>query len=211
MAITPGITLKNIIPAYVYRQYSDDADIQAFFAAFNTMAQPYLNFMNNINLPVYTQSQINGTLLDWVGQGLYDIARPYIPLGNQFIEGPLNTYTYNTIEFNQRKVLDARQFTIANDDIYKRILTWHHYRGDGRQFTIPWLKKRVARWLYGVNGTDSGLAGYQNISIKSVDGVFTITVTLDATTTPIFPLFSACISGGILELPFQYTFSVVSS
>ncbi|STX01610.1 Uncharacterised protein [Kluyvera ascorbata] len=33
-------------------------------------------------------------------------------------------------------------------------MTWNFYKGDGFYFTIPWLKRRVLRFLTGVDGVD---------------------------------------------------------
>jgi hypothetical protein len=208
MAITPGQSLQKVIPAYIYTQYADDDDIQAFFGAFNAMAQPYVDFFNQISLPVYTGQFINSTLLDWVGLGLYNIARPYIPSGVVRELGPFNTYAFNVIAFGARKRSGTTTFTIATDDIYKRILTWHHYRGDGRQFTITWLKKRIARFLNGANGTDSGLTGIEFISIQVTSGDYLITITPSSMNLATAQTFQACVNAGILELPFPYTFTV---
>ncbi|WP_258557194.1 hypothetical protein [Kluyvera ascorbata] len=43
---------------------------------------------------------------------------------------------------------------MASDDLFKRIMTWNFYKGDGFYFTIPWLKRRVLRFLTGVDGVD---------------------------------------------------------
>ena len=35
--------IKNTLPAYLYQQYQPDADLQAFFDAYNTFSQQNLN------------------------------------------------------------------------------------------------------------------------------------------------------------------------
>ena len=42
----------------------------------------------------------------------------------------------------------------VTDDVFKRILTWHFYKGDGKNFSVRWLKRRIWRFLQGANGTD---------------------------------------------------------
>jgi len=69
------------IPAYVYQQYADDQDVQAFFANYNVAAQQILTWFATIGLPVYTG--LSAPLLDWVGVGLYGIPRP--TLGNALV------------------------------------------------------------------------------------------------------------------------------
>jgi len=41
---------------------------------------------------------------------------------------------------------------LTSDDVYRRILTWHFYKGDGNYLSIRWLKRRVWRFIYGKNG-----------------------------------------------------------
>ena len=41
------LPMQDTIPAYPYQQYADDADIQAFFAAYNSLAQGYLDWYNS--------------------------------------------------------------------------------------------------------------------------------------------------------------------
>ena len=43
----------------------------------------------------------------------------------------------------------------TTDDIFKRIITWHFFKGDGKYFTVAWLKRRIYRFLYGEDGTDA--------------------------------------------------------
>ncbi|MGG5195353.1 hypothetical protein ACFMPF_23685 [Citrobacter sp. S5] len=45
--------LEDIIKSYLYTQYNDDDDIQAFVTAYNTMAQEIYSWMTNANLPIF--------------------------------------------------------------------------------------------------------------------------------------------------------------
>jgi hypothetical protein len=123
-----------VIPAYVYQQYADDADVQAFFSNYNTAAQQFLTWFATVGLPVYTG--LSGSLLDWVGVGLYGIPRP--TLGN----------------------------ALVSDDVYQRCMTWALYKGDGTLFNIRWLKRRIMRFLEGTNGTDPGVNQTYQISVR---------------------------------------------
>lgn len=116
--------LTKTIPSYLYQEYSDDVDLQAFVANYNEMAQDYVTWFVTAFLPVYTLQTAN--LLDWVASGLYGILRPRL------------------------------QGAPATDDVFKRCITWAFYKGDGKTFSIRWLKRRLQRWLNGVNGTDIG-------------------------------------------------------
>lgn len=147
------VTLTEIIPAYIYRQYADDEDLQAFVAAYNELAQEYLTWFATIGLPIYTQPQISGPLLDWVAAGLYGQIRPSLSSGRNRDLGPLNTYAYNTMTYNGRKTVGPQNLTVTTDDVFRRIITWNFYKGDGKVFNIRWLKRRIMRFLIGLNGT----------------------------------------------------------
>jgi hypothetical protein len=67
-----------ILKSYPYQQYQDDPNIVAFFDAYNSIAQGYMDYVLGLNLPIYTQ--LSGPLLDWVGQGLYGFQRPTISI-----------------------------------------------------------------------------------------------------------------------------------
>ena len=147
--------LLTAIPSYLYQQYTDDDDLQALVRAQNNYQQIYVDAFNNLNLPIYTQPQISGYLLDWVGSGIYGYARPALGAVLYTVLGPLDTAYCNEIYMNEfKKIVKSGKITIADDDIYKRCLTWHFYKGDGKYFNVRWLKRRVARFIYGVNGTD---------------------------------------------------------
>lgn len=158
--------LATVVPAYVYGQYSDDPDIQAFFSGLNQTAQGYVDWFNNTPLAVYTSPNISGPLLDWIGQGIYGIARPTISAFTSKISGAWGTEAYAAGAYGQRKIKSTGSVTVVNDDIYKRVLTWYLYLGDGRQMSIMWLRRRVARFMFGTNGTDIPADDFQQISIS---------------------------------------------
>ena len=157
--------IPAVIPSYLYVQYNDDASLQAFVYAFNQLANYYAQWFANINLPVYTGPNISNGLLDWVIGGIYGISRPALPSGRQRIGGPYNTLLFNQASYDSRKLYGKISYSLATDDIYKRITTWNFYKGDGRVFSIRWLKRRVARFLYGVNGAAPNIDYTPNISI----------------------------------------------
>ncbi len=126
---SPGVT--KTIPSYLYALYQDDDDLQAFVAEQNNLTQSYVDWFNQIGLPIYTGPLIVGYFLDWVSQGLYGYKRP---VG-------------------------------MSDDILKRALTWHFYKGDGKYFDVRWLKRRIMRFLQGVNGTDQGTSTTYDVNV----------------------------------------------
>jgi hypothetical protein len=209
-AFPPGspTTTLNIIPAYAYVQYQDDDAVQAFFSAYNEYTQSYLNYLNNLNLPIYTRSFISGSLLDWVANGIYGFVRPVFSVAGTEGKGPLNTWPLNTIPLNTDIAGKASSFTYANDDIFKRVLTWHLYKGDGEVFNAQWLKRRVNRFLNGINGTDPVVNPY-TVSVE-LTGPYAATINVPAS-NPTSAIFSQAVSQGVLELPFQITWTVTSS
>lgn len=231
--------LTKVIPSYLYWQYNDDDDLLAFVSSFNGMAQEYVDWFVNIGLPIYTGDMISGELLDWVGNGIYGQARPVLPLGSSSSVGQINTYGYNQLGYNASKQIADSQFYVATDDIYKRVLTWNFYKGDGFVFNVRWLKRRVMRFLLGDNGTDPGISQTYQISVRFnsannatitildgrrrilggaiVDESETNTfyanevVSTEATETVLenAALMQSAINAGILNLPFDYTYNVV--
>lgn len=238
MLPTSPTTVLKTIPAYVYYQYSDDADIQAFNTSYNELAQQYLDWFNSVGLPIYTG--LSGNLLDWMATGLYGYSRPALTIGFALYDGPYNSYGNNVQPYNSKKLIREPIYTSADDDAYKRCLTWHFYKGDGHQFTIPWLKRRIQRFLQGTDGTDPGVSQTYQISVAfGVDNVVYINIisgyrivdqgayntfaynTLPnnasksrfISLTPIAyaPTFKSAVDSGALELPFQYTYVVTTS
>ncbi len=201
--------VQSIIPAYLYQQYADDDDVGAFVTAYNNMAQTYLDWMRNINLPVYTGRQINGALLDWVASGLYGISRPTLSFTQTTGQGAFDTYPLGFLPFDGAGANNATTLYTVTDDIFKRIITWSFYKGDGNVFSVRWLKRRVARFLAGVNGTDYGGPTYQ-ISVAFV-GSKTINITISggAIPTTYAPVFQAALLSGILPMPFQYAYNIL--
>lgn len=147
-------TLITFPKSYLYAQYDDDASLQAMVDAFNQYAQAYLDHLINLNLPIYTGGPIVGPLLDWVGQGIYGISRPYLPQqpAQAISTGAYNSWPYNQIVYNGFEKVTPTVYLPVTDDIYKRTITWSIFKGDGKFFTVRWLKRRVMRFLFGVNG-----------------------------------------------------------
>jgi hypothetical protein len=199
--------LQQPILSYLYLEYNDDPTLQAFVDAYNSLAQGYLDWFNSTPLSVYTLPAISGPLLDWVGNGLYGISRPVISTLTTGTMGAYNSKPFNTIPYNSRKVISSGTAQTANDDIYKRVMTWILYLGDGKQTTITWLKKRIARFLWGANGTDISLDLIQNIDISVTQGAspsFTISVPIG----PMSTIMNNFIAQGILPMPLQIAYTI---
>lgn len=206
-------TTRGIIPSYLYEQYNDDDKLWALVNAYNGLAQGYLDWFTNINLPVYTGDQIVGPLLDWVAQGIYGLPRPTLSYSTGLPSvGPFNTYPLDSIAFDDGNTAVSTTVFNVTDDIYKRILTWCFYKGDGFVFTVRWLKRRVMRFLAGTNGTDPGVNQTYQISVKYT-GTTVVNITISSGTAPTTyaPVLRAAILSGVLPLPFQYSYNVLIS
>jgi hypothetical protein len=222
----------SLIPSYLYKEYDDDDDLQNFVQAFNGLAQNYIDTFNALNLPVY-QLQ-SGALLDWVAAGLYGMTRPALSSGLPLTLGPFNTYEFNTLDLNANFIIEP-DVVATSDDIYKRILTWHILKGDGKVFNVRWLKRRIMRFLMGTNGSNPRVdQTYQisvtfgpsgEIDIRLIDEIAEVVQgqifntaefntlllnELDTEVTPIAPLpngviFKEAMDSGVLEMPFQFS------
>lgn len=159
------IPLQNIIPSYLYVQYSDDEDLQAFVSSYNNITQGYLDWFNQNPLAVYTSPNISGALLDCIGYGVYGIRRPITATTGDFSSASYGLSPYAKIPYAGYKLTITGQPTPVNDDIYKRSLTWFTYLADGKQISMVWLKRRFARFAYGVNGSDVTADAYMDINI----------------------------------------------
>jgi hypothetical protein len=202
--------LTQVLPSYLYQQYTQDPyseDLQAFFTAYNTESQSRLDATNNLNLPIYTK-QI-APLLDWTVYAIYGERRPSLGSPAQFSPlGVYDTVPYDTTAYTENITIGTSSFYIVDDDIFKRILTWNFYKGDGFQYTTSWLKRRVKRFLLGIDGVDFPIDQTYNISVVySSNNTITITIPNYA----IAPIFVSALESGVLHLPFQYNYTVVIS
>ncbi|MPQ52631.1 hypothetical protein GBC03_11150 [Citrobacter telavivensis] len=146
--------LEDIIRSYLYTQYNDDDNIRAFVTAYNTMAKNIYDWMRSANLPIFVGGYNAGDQLRWIARGIYGVKPPVLASGRLLVIGAFNTFTFNTVPFNTRRVINQSEQVVVSDDLFKRIMTWNFYKGDGFYFTIPWLKRRIMRFLTGVNGGD---------------------------------------------------------
>ena len=207
-AFPPGgpTSLTKVIPSYLYVQYNDDDNLQGMVKAYNAYAQAYVDWFNQLNLPIYTGANIAGSLLDWVATNLYGLARPVLSQGGRPMVGPLNSWRLNTIPLNGYVAGAAESFTPTTDDVYKRILTYLFFKGDGFQWSINWLKRRIMRFLFGQSGTDYLIDETYPVSI-AFTAARRATITLpDGYMSTIF---AEAVASNIVPLPFQVTWTIV--
>ncbi|WP_293600716.1 hypothetical protein [Polynucleobacter sp. 39-46-10] len=164
--------LASIMPSYLYQQYADDDDLQAFVNSYNSLTQSYLDWFNQTPLAIYTNQSISGTLLDWCATGIYGISRPYLSTVKNSISGEYDTVSYDVGVYNASIKKQSGTSSLVSDDIYKRVLTWHLYLGDGYQMSLVWLKRRIARFLYGAGGQDITVDDLQHVSLRGA-GLYT--------------------------------------
>jgi hypothetical protein len=201
------LPLQQVINSYLYIQYNDDPALQAFVDAYNSIAEGFFDWFKATPLSVYTLPAINGPLLDWVALGLYGIARPLISTFATVSGGPFDSNTFSSFAFDSRKIVSPGTAQLANDDIYKRVMTWILYLGDGKQTTIDWLKKRIARFLFGPGGTDISLDLIQQISI-SVTQTASPTYLITIPNSQISQLMNIFLEQGILPMPQQIAYTI---
>jgi hypothetical protein len=234
----PSGMLPQVIPSFLYQEYNDDDDMQAFVAAYNTIAQEFADWFNALHLPIYTQDPISGALLDWVAEGLYGMRRPALGSGNRSVIGPFNTYGFNVLPYNMIRRLGSQADFVTTDDFFRRILTWHIQKSYGKVFNIRWLKRRIMQFLLGVDGVPFNVdSTYQisvtfgignQVNINFLAGVHSTLGgalfnrmgfnqkaynELNTSFVPFTPLINipqlkAAIQSGALELPFQFTYVV---
>lgn len=230
--MTAALPLTKIIPSYVYVQYADDLNVQGFVSAYNNLAQQYLDYFNGLNLPIYTLQ--SGAFLDWVGQGLYNQVRPALPQGVSFSDGPYNTYAYNEEAYNGSRTIGPSSFYVTTDDIYRRIITWNFYKGDGYVFSVRWLKRRIQRFLFGSTKVDQtyqisitfslgnsitirinqfgrqvvGGAIYNCTGMNRVGFNRVKTIYTPPQPVPLAAIFKSALMSGALQFPFQFNVTI---
>jgi hypothetical protein len=223
-------TKDSNLGSYLYQQYSDDDDLQAFVSAQNDAQQTFLDWFNSISLPDYTG--LSGDLLAWVAEGLYGQTKTQLASPTTPAVGMLNTEILNTEVLNFYSP-STQTFYNITDDVFQRILTWNFYKGDGKRFSIRWLKRRIIRFLVGANGIDPqpyrvssdgtrssnpaftiGAETLQSVGVVIAGGTVTVSVdqsllSLQTDLAPnILQLFKLAFEGGQLDLPIQFGYVV---
>jgi hypothetical protein len=192
----------QVIKQYLFKHYQDDLDLKAFVDAFNTIAQGYVDYVNALSFPIYTDK--SGGLLDWIGSSIYGLPRPVIGNPTGAIYGSA---------FYGQEIYGSGSISIisATDDYYKRILTWKLHRGDGFYSNVEWLKRRIKRFIIGANGTSPDIEHTHEISVSfGQSNIITIVINYPSDQSSV----DACImflTAGVLDFPYQYNFTVRSA
>lgn len=195
--------LQTIFGAYLYEEYQTDENLAAWWQSRNQLTQGYLDWWNSTPLGLYTSANVSGALLDWIGEGIYGIPRPVISTSSTSFLGGLNQFALNSLDLNGNQFRQSGTAQIANDDIYRRVLTWWLWRGDGPYMNVTWLKRRVMRFLSGADGSDL-LLSQSPPSITVSGNVIAISVPASS----IASIMADFLSSDILIMPFPYSASV---
>lgn len=213
----PKQTLNEVLPAYVYAEYQDDDAVRAFFDAYNTIVQRYVDAFNQLNLPIYTSENIIGPFADWVLNNIYGQQRPVLFTNFGQIDGLIGDFDVlgGFFPLGEIRVNQMSTYMTVNDDIYKRITTWNFYRGDGLYFNERWLKRRIMRFLIGVNGTAPNIDQTYAISVVW-QPIYVCNITIFVTVGGLFSdlianILAEAINNRVCLLPFQITFNITVS
>jgi hypothetical protein len=236
--------LQETINAYLFDQYSDDEDVQGFIDAYNQATQYFVNWFSQIGLSDWTNLQqqtvnegdanqytVDPGLLDWVLTNLYGMPRPSFTQSETADVGSVDTMALASLPLNVYTFGTELGYYV-DDDWYQRIATWNLYAADGKNFSMLWLKRRIMRFMLGLNGTDpapgaqpSGATLYAGcettwpigVTVAVSSGVRTMTIiinqsALSTIATNLRPnicaIFEASLLGGVLEMPVQYQYVV---
>lgn len=228
--------ISELPPSYLYSQYRDDANMQAFRDSYNDLVLTYLQWFNDNPLAVYSQSTISGSLLDWVGRSIYQISRPVLSTTSTIFRDSLISLPLIARPLPDSVVYQTGGSQLVSDDVYKRMLTWILYRGDGVNSSLSWLRRRVARFLYGSNGANCDPSDYLSVYIKytpvtthsllvgstnsgmtnssPTNALYSSTISQGGNTTiavpptGMGPTFQKLFQEGVLPVPFQSNISV---
>ncbi len=200
--------IQQIIPAYLYTQYANDDNLQALFMSQNDLATQFLLWFNTLNLPIYTGGIVSGALLAWVAEGLYGMLRPPITTGAVKSTEGINSAPIGTVVINGRRISSNETLQSVNDDIFRRIITWNFYKGDGFTFNTTWLKRRVLRFMLGANGIAPVIDKTDWVNITTSGTAFTVVVNSVYLSSSVATMLNSLIQSGACITPFQYTFTV---
>jgi hypothetical protein len=177
----PTLPLTTQIQSYIYQEFADDLNVVAFSDSYNAISQSYLDWANQTPLSVWSNPNVSGPLLDWIGQGIYGISRPVFSSLVRKFQAGLGVLPLGTTALAEGRLFQSGTATTATDDYYRRTLTWWLYAGNGRYFNVEVLRLKVARFIFGANGSDVTLAQAQAIHIEPQSVLTPIVASLSST------------------------------
>ncbi|MDF7675085.1 hypothetical protein PT277_05140 [Acetobacteraceae bacterium ESL0709] len=199
-----------IYKPHPYNQFTDDEDIAAFFTAFYKIARQTISWMAEHPFAFYVGPQLTGGFLNYCTYCLYGQFRykiSYVQV--QHYTGSINEEEINIKSIDEETITKTYLGTSISDDLHKRITTWNFYKGDGLNFTIPWLKRRVMRFLTGDNGHTGKFNNCVPVSVGVNAHEVTITISPGNWDSNLVDILSKIINNGILNMPPMFLFTVV--
>lgn len=198
-----------LAPAYPYHQFSDDQNIVALFAAYNRLAQDTLSWMVTHPMALYTGPALSGDFLTYCALCLYGQFRYRISYTElRDVTGEIDSSMINRLAVNETPIDKRYSGSAISDDLFKRILTWNLYKGDGLCFSIPWLKRRIMRFLTGEDGHAWRFNSTAPVSVRCVGKQVIITLNPEEWPGDLTALLGRILNNGILNVPPMLTFSL---
>ncbi|WP_196424728.1 hypothetical protein [Commensalibacter melissae] len=187
---------------YLYLQWKEDDNLDAFVKVHNETTDKYLDEIRKLNIPNYKTK--NGKFLDYVAKNLYGISRKPLLNAQTIVEMGINIDDPNTISPNDAKILSNSFRHEITDIEFRKIIEWNVYREDGFHFTIPWLKRRLSRFL----SYSSGDMDMNSISIVAENRKITIRLLNDLQKSPYRELLKGVLLNKTINLPFMFEFEL---
>ncbi|WP_168194425.1 hypothetical protein [Formicincola oecophyllae] len=196
-------------PAYSFVQFADDPSINAFMTATNQTAQGGLDWLLQHPLALWTAPQMKGGLLAYSLYCLYGQGRPNTNFTIlKTSSGAINDTDVNRMEIDGQNMDTVTVSPLEADDILKRVATWNFFKGDGFNFTIPWLKRRVMRFLTGSGGASGRFNNTVPVSVQVAGRGVTITVASGPWDGDVIAALTGLLEAGHLHLPTMYNFTL---
>lgn len=191
------------LKAYLYWQWRGDRDLQAFIDSYNEKVEADIEEIKAFNLPnFYSKS---GLFLDYVARNIYGMERKKLLYADNIIKHGLNIADPNVINPNGNAVLVNSSQRNMDDESFKKIIQWNVYKADGFVFSIPWLKRRLIRFL---NINETNPIDINNVSILADHRKIKIRLLNYLANSPFKPLLKDVLANRIIDLPFMLDFEL---
>jgi hypothetical protein len=189
-----GIGTVYVYP-FVGNGFEKSKDVRALFDTCNAELDSIIQSLSRLNLGLYLDKE--GAWLDWIAKGVFGFSRPSIAITELLSsQGGFNNFGFDKRGYGYSVNANTTAFVTLTDDQFKKYLQWHLWRGDGYQFSIPWLKARVARF--------AGVA-ISAVSISVTGSLYTITLANSVDANILKYLFVS----ELLELPENNDYTVI--
>ena len=205
--------LQNAPNSYLYGEYADDPDIKATRDAYYAQAQGLFSWLQNNPIADYRNDPISSQLLDFVGAGLYNMTRnvPVVGTGGSY-KGAFADVTFSEVAFAGGTYTAGSSTTIVlTDDQFRRSITWNIYTGDGWTFSTPWLRRRLARFIFSANGYDIATVDQQQLVSIEWPQLRTANITIASSMPDLITLLQNGLGNGYLKVPIGYTFNIAAA